>query len=444
MTVIGLRGWSHLSLAERTRAQVMFGLLCLFSIGAVWGFLRSNALLLTLTPPNLWAETALGMGVLTIALLLIMSRVIERYRAYDFLAWLTTVFAGAALTGIALLWFGDRVLASLGLFVVSEVVTLIWINQWRALLLSGYDIRTARRVLPLTGAVYLFSSLVGGLSYLLFINLLHLRAQQIALLWAGVLVITMLVLYRLPAWLPNTTRAATATDDERLRANMREGLRYIVASPYARWMTIMLFIMTTLIALFFLKSSEIATRYFSFVSDPALLEYYIGQLFAWAEVLGAIAFIPQQVLIFPAILYRFGVGGLNMVHALVGLILAMLMLPILTGDAAPGLLVLVAALLHLYRTLFRRVFRSPVNSLLYHADPAAAQRPCTLTHQWAVCAAGPGLRGPDRAVDQCVYPDVGAVCAGGLLCVELLYRAPPLHRGDAGISGSRGLFGAAS
>lgn len=369
MIPIALRGWSRLSPSERPRAGFMFALLCLFSVGASWGFLSLNALILTQTPSEWWGDAIIAMGLSTIGISFAMSRVIERYSARDFLARLTSVFAAAALIGIVLLWFGQRAVASMGLFILSETITAIWINLWRALLLTGYDLRVARRILPLMSVAHLLSSFIGGTTYLFFISILQARAEQIAVLWAGVLVIVAIFLYGMPRWIPESANPPPTIDEEHLQASFRDGMRYIVQSPYMRWVAITIFIMSCLSALFYVISSHAATHYSLVSLQSPDLERSLGQLFAWAEVLGALVLLPLQFFIFPYMLQRFGVGGLNLVHAAVGVVLVGLLLPIMTGEAAPFVLIFVAGMLHLYRTLFRRVFRSPINSLLYHAIP---------------------------------------------------------------------------
>lgn len=347
----------------------MFGVLCLFLVGASWGFLSLNALMLTQTPTEWWGEAIIGMGVLTIGISFVMSRVIERYTPRDFVARFTTILAGAAIAGLVMLWFGHRALAAMGLFILSETSAFIWVNLWRVLLLAGYDIRAARRILPLMGVAHLLASFIGGFTYLIMILVFQVRAEQIAVLWVATLVIVAVLLYRLPRWLPETGKPSLSAEDERLRASFRDGLRYIAQSPYMRWVAITLFVMTTLISLFYLISSEAALHYSALAQQSVNLERSLGRLFAWAEVLGAIALAPLHFFVFPYTLQRFGVSGLNLVHAIAGVILAALLLPIMTGEAAPFILVIVAGMLHLYRTLIRRVVRTPVNSLLYHAIP---------------------------------------------------------------------------
>jgi len=371
----------------------MFSLLCLFSVGAVWGFLSLNALMLTQIAPDLWGEAVIGIGVFALVLSFAVSFVIERYNAREFLARLTAMFGAAAVAGLLMLRFGDRTLAVMGLFILSETIALGWVNQWRIFLLTGYDLRSARRILPLISLTHLLSTFIGGITYLIFIDILNARAEQIAVLWAGVLVTVALLLFMLTRWLPNTSLSSQALDDERLRVGVRDGVRYIVQSPYIRWVAMSIFIMMGLIGILYINSSHVAVQYYRALPNAPFLERGLGQLFAWVDVLGALALIPMQMFVLPYVLHRYGVGGLNLVYAIVGVILAGLLLPIMAGQAAPYILLLVAALLHLYRTLFRRIYRSPVNNLLYHAVPVP-------------------LKGRVRALIGGVLTPLGLLCGG--------------------------------
>ena len=297
------------------------------------------------------------------------------------------------LLGLAALAGGLVGPAYLLLFLVLNVPLIDLYNvHWATYVNDFYDIRAAKRIVPVLSTAECLAGILGGLSMPLMNRLLSPNAIIVVLVMSlAVMAILAAAMPRLlheqrsrpTGWPGSRTMAQAAPalasnassqpvrDGHRtgtragLRsrvqgyareygASLREGYQQVARSPFLRWMALSTLCMTLLLVLLNYGASAIFQAQ---LKTTVAISDFLGMLGG----IGNLVVLPFQLFLLSRLITRLGLGNASLVFPLGSLAAA--------GSLAivPGLGT--AALAHLDRTALRNAFRIPTDNLLYNAVP---------------------------------------------------------------------------
>jgi len=294
------------------------------------------------------------------------------------------------LVGLAVLAAGLVGPGYLLLFLMLQVPLLDVFNvHWGTYINGFYDIRTAKRVLPVLSTSARVAGIVGGLSMPLMNRLLTPSAI------IGVGVASLAIMSALAAAMPRVVRdkqprrggsnalahgpagfaaagapPQAAPEDRSVppadlrgrtrafarayAARMREGYQQIARSPLLRWMALSTFSMTVLLVFLNYRASAI---FQDELKTTVAISDFLGVLSGVANLV----VLPFQLLVLSRVITRLGLGNASLIYPAVSLGIGA------SVAIAPSLST--AALAHLTRTDLRTAFRLPIDNLLYNAVP---------------------------------------------------------------------------
>lgn len=276
---------------------------------------------------------------------------------------LLAISGAGILLGLAALVGGLVGPAYLLLFLVLQVPLLDVYNvHWATYVNGFYDIRTAKRIVPVLSTAARLAGIVGGLSMPLMNRLLS---------PAGILVVSvtsLAVMAILAAAMPRllheqrskptgwsgTPAVPQAVPSLSYGARLSEGYQQIARSPFLRWMALSTLCMTILMTLLNYGSSAILQEQ---LKTTVAISNFLGVLSGVANLV----VLPFQLFVLSRLIARLGLGNASLVFPLTTLASA--------GSlaVAPGLGT--AALAYLDRTALRTAFRIPTDNLLFNAVP---------------------------------------------------------------------------
>jgi HEAT repeat protein len=359
----------------------------------------------------------------SVVALFIYTAFADRVSNTRLLIGILAVSGAGILLGLAALAAGLVGPAYLLLFVVLQVPLLDVYNvHWATYVNGFYDIRTAKRIVPVLSTSARLAGIIGGLSMPLM-NRLFSPAAIIAASLLSLAVMAALAV-GMPRWLGKKDtgtrrRGDTATSPPRLPvsaslrlplspsprpvglrarvsrfaraygANLREGYRQIARSSFLRWMAVSTLSMTLLMTMLNYGASAIFQEQ---LKTTVAISDFLGVLSGVANLV----VLPFQLLLLSRLITRLGLGNASLVYPLATLASA--------GSlaVAPGLGT--AALAYVDRTALRTAFRIPTDNLLYNAVP---QR----------------VKARTRAFVGGLVVPIGAIL-GGLLLLTPLMRTP--------------------
>jgi HEAT repeat protein len=279
--------------------------------------------------------------------------------------------AGMAL-GLAGLAFGLVGPAYLLLFVILQVPLLDVYNvHWATYVNGFYDIRTAKRIVPVLSTSARLAGIIGGLSMPLMNRLF---SPAVIL---GVTITSLAIMGALAAAMPRllhekkagvspprpsvptsprpaSERGGVSQFARAYGANLREGYRQLARSPFLRWMAVSTLSMTLLMTMLNYGASAVFQEQ---LKTTVAISNFLGVLTGIANLV----VLPFQLFVLSRLITRLGLGNASLVYPVVTLASA--------GSLAiaPGLGT--AALAYLDRTALRTAFRIPTDNLLYNAVP---------------------------------------------------------------------------
>jgi CRP-like cAMP-binding protein/HEAT repeat protein len=287
---------------------------------------------------------------------------------------LFVISAVGILLGLAALAAGLIGPAYLLLYLVLQVPLLDVYNvHWATYVNGFYDIRTAKRIVPVLATTARLAGISAGFSMPLMNRLLS-PAAIIVLSVVG-LAVTGTLAILMPRWMheqradragrprSHVVREAKSTGERqrqarlffnRYAANLREGYQQIRGSPFLLAMALSTLSMTILLALLNYRTSAI---FLSELKTTVAISDFVGVLTGVANLI----VLPFQLFVLSRLIARLGLGNASLIYPLVSLATAGSLV------AAPGLTT--AALGYLDRTAFRTAFRIPTDNLLYNAVP---------------------------------------------------------------------------
>lgn len=274
------------------------------------------------------------------------------------------VISGASiLLGLAALAGGLVGPAYLLLFLVLQVPLLDVYNvHWATYVNGFYDIRTAKRIVPVLSTAARLAGIIAGLSMPLMNRLLSPAGiLAVAVASLGVMAILAAALPRLlreqrarPGGWSGSSAVLQAASSPSYSTRLREGYQQIARSPLLRWMALSALCMTILMTLLNYGASAIFQEE---LKTTVAISNFTGVLSGVANLV----ILPFQMFLLSRLIARLGLGNASLVYPLATLATA--------GSLAiaPGLGM--AALAYLDRTALRTAFRIPTDNLLYNAVP---------------------------------------------------------------------------
>jgi len=239
---------------------------------------------------------------------------------------------------------------------VSDLTSLHILNY----ISDFYDTRAAKRALPFLLSAGFGGAIVAGLT------VPYLDLQDIPLAWVACLVVmagfVVLIRRRLPTDARRVVRQANRgrrygrkSDRQGSLENLRAGFRFVRASGILRWMALSTLALVVLMRLLTFQASQVFE--IQFKGKPEALKDFSGRIDWLSNVVGLL--LPP--LVFQPLLSHLGVGATNVVFPLIALLSvgALGYLPNM-GTAIFGWLT---------DRMVKKVFRNPVNALLYNSVP---------------------------------------------------------------------------
>jgi HEAT repeat protein len=315
----------------------------------------------------------------SVVALFIYSAFADRVSNRRLLIGILAISGTGILLGLTALGAGLVGPAYLLLFVVLQVPLLDVYNvHWATYVNGFYDIRTAKRIVPVLSTSARLAGIIGGLSMPLMNRLFNpaaiIAASVLSLAVMGTLAALMPRLMRerdtgtrgygeMGTQRPGEARTSCPRRGMGDRvsgfaraygANLREGYRQIARSRFLRWMAVSTLCMTLLMTMLNYQASAIFQEQ---LKTTVAISDFLGVLTGIANLV----VLPIQLFLLSRLIAGLGLSNAGLVYPLVTLASA--------GSlaVAPGLGT--AALAYLDRTALRTAFRIPTDNLLYNAVP---------------------------------------------------------------------------
>lgn len=350
---------------EWPRLLVLYGMSLIALIGLTWGDAIVQAAFLQRVGVQYLPWIFIGSATCSILGIFIYSAFAERVSNTRLLLGLLVISGVGivlSLAGLAAGWF---VPAYVLLYLVLNVPLLDLFNvHWATYVNGFYDIRAAKRIVPVLGTAECLAGIAAGLSMPLMNRLLSPTSIiMLMLIMLAVMAALAAMMPRLLHEKPDEPMEQKTIADEGnrfkllirdYRANLHEGLRQIVRSPFLLWMALSTFSMTVLLAFINYGASAI---FLEKLKTTVAISDYIGVLSGVANLV----VLPIQLFLLSRLITRLGLGNASMIY------------PVTTLAAVGGLAFApslgTAGLAYLDRTTFRNAFRLPTDNLLYNAVP---------------------------------------------------------------------------
>ena len=304
-----------------------------------------------------------GSAACSVGALFIYSGFADRVSNTRLLIAILAISGAGIVLGLALLAAGIIGPAYLLLFVVLQVPLLDVYNvHWATYVNSFYDIRAAKRIVPVLSTAARLAGIIGGLSMPLMNRLFSpsaiIGAALASLTVMATLAAAMPRLLHEPRSRPGSRSGSPAPAQPApplsYGARLREGHQQVARSPFLRWMALSTLSMSLLMALLNYGGSAILQKE---LQTTVAISDFLGVLSGIANLV----VLPFQLLLLSRLIAHLGLGNASLVYPLATLASA--------GSLAlaPGLGS--AALAYLDRTALRTAFRIPTDNLLYNAVP---------------------------------------------------------------------------
>ncbi|MDY7078289.1 MAG: HEAT repeat domain-containing protein [Chloroflexota bacterium] len=347
---------------EQKKALLLYGLHFAFWLGLRWGDTASYTLFLNDRGAEGLSLMFIGNAVLAFVIGLVYNSFADRIsneRLLLFLIGLTIIW----LLSVQILLLDDVYGGPGGLVypyfylafgAIADLTSLHVLNY----ISDFYDTRSAKRALPFLLSAGFAGAIVAG------IGVHYLVLQYIPLAWVACLVVmagfVILIRRGLPTDVRQIERARQANrvihrNGKSNLESLRAGFGFVRASGILRWLALSTLVLVVLMKLLTFQASQVFEDQFR--GDPEAFKDFNGTLGWVSNVVGMV--LPPFV--FRPILSHLGVGITSMVFPLVTLlsVSALGYFPDL-GTAIFG---------RLTDRIVKKVFRNPVNAMLYNSVP---------------------------------------------------------------------------
>jgi CRP-like cAMP-binding protein len=366
---------------EWRRLSLLYGMSLVALTGINWGEAIVQAAFLQRVGVQYLPWVFISSAACSLGALFIYTAFADRVSNTRLLIAIMSISCAGVVLGLAGLAAGQVSLAYLLLYLVLNVPLMDVYNvHWATYVNGFYDIRAAKRIVPVLGTAARLAGIIAGLSMPL-LNRLFSPSAIIAVMGLALAVMAALAAAmprilgerragctgspglrnlagarlragltrpgrRAPGWVQGVTRAYSA--------NLREGYQQIARSPFLAWMALSTLSMTILLALLNYQASAV---FQAELKTTVQISNFLGVLSGLANLV----ILPIQLFLLSRLITRLGLGNVSLVYPFVNLAAAGSLV------VAPGLGT--AAFAYLDRTALRTAFRSPIDNLLYNAVP---------------------------------------------------------------------------
>jgi hypothetical protein len=348
---------------EERRTFLLFLMYLLFFIGLRWGDSAGRTLF-----QLSWGDLLSVIFLISAPLMLIIGLTYSNFASRLsnerllkiivglMIAWLVSVQLllvadiGAGPQGFTYLYF------FLGTLAAADVAALHLLNYIN----DFYNTRSAKLALPFILSASIAGSVVAGFSAPFLNGLIGLTFMPLA--WiaclAGILGVARVARRAMP---PELVQLEQQRQTQRKRINifkdLRADARLLNKLDILRWLAVSTLVLVLLMKLLTIQSASVFNQIFA--GDPQGLFNVYSLLDAIASLIGLLF----SALIFNRLIVRYGVGSMSLVFpALTVVIVAGI-------NFLPQLGVLVAGLAYLDDRAFKKVFRNPLEAMLYNSVP---------------------------------------------------------------------------
>jgi HEAT repeat protein len=354
---------------EWPRLLLLCGMTFLFVVGITWGELTVQASFLFKVGYESLPQVLILNAIVSIIAIAVYTPFVDRIKDDRLLISISIVSILAIGAGWALLGLDVSNLAYPLLYVLSLVVRQVFNLQWWPYVNSFYDIRAAKRIVPILVTASQVAVIVSGQT----VSLLNLAfsSSGIVLIWMCTLLIVALLALLMPrlsretqdapSEVPTSLPGSTRTRRSSFRQNIREGYQVVSQSPYLRWLALATLLMMLLFALVEYRVSEVFVQPGNFASEQEL-SGFLGRWSSWSSLI----LLPFQLFAFNHLVGQMGLGNANLIFPIGTLVIC--------GSLILWPQVVTAGLGYLDIRIFRTVFRNPTDNSLYNAVPLRAKR----------------------------------------------------------------------
>jgi HEAT repeat protein/CRP-like cAMP-binding protein len=347
---------------EWPRLLILYSMAFLFIAGMTWGETVAEASFLHLIGVEYLPIVFIINTLISIVIVAIYTAFVDRISDQALLIGISILSGLAIIAGRVLIGAELFVFAYPLLYVLSRVVKDTFNLHWWTYANSFYDTRSAKQVIPLLSTAARFAGIFAGWTMPLLNDLI--TPNNVIIVWASTFGLIAIIAWLMPRLLRNreahveqqvsVASLSEGTSGTSFLQNVREGYRYVVQSPFLRWMAVSTLLLMILFDLLNFHGSHILKAELTTVEDYSA---FIGQLTGLTNMI----MLPIQLFMLSRIVGWIGMGSANLIFPLgtLGIGAALAFLP---GQTT-------AALAYFSRTTFRTSFRNTVDNLLYNAVP---------------------------------------------------------------------------
>ncbi|MCA9971206.1 MAG: hypothetical protein KC425_13365, partial [Anaerolineales bacterium] len=342
---------------EWPRVTLLYVLSFTYVVGIIWATIALHAAFLEQVGAEYLPLFFVVKALLSMPAVALYTAVADRWspERLFILIFLSSVAAFALGLGLLAAPFGGRGLLIAFMYLIVFIpLSDIQAIHWNTYVNHFYDTRAARRIIPVLVTAFGIASVVAGEGLALLTrrgwDTLHivLASMGLLLLTAVLIALSTRLLRHQPA--PETAVPPASS----YRASLREGYRYVLNSPFLRWMALAVFILMVL----FTFSDYVISQTLAIQLTESEITRFLGRLTSITNLL----LLPVQILFLNRLVGRIGLGNANLLFPL-------------TNLAAAGTLFLAparlwpAAVAQANRVYLYGSVGYPLHNLLYNAVP---------------------------------------------------------------------------
>lgn len=351
---------------EWPRVLLLFLMAFLAVTGITWGKLTVQPLFWQVVGVDRLGFSFIVEGVAAILLVMVYSPFADRLN-HGRLLWIIALgSATAVLIGWYLLIADYQAAGAFLLYPLFTVIPFILNLHWWTYVTGFYDARAAKRIVPVLASNARLAGAFAGFSVGLLTRWLG-SSEAVIALWALTLLVMAGLVWLSPVILrgegPVVGETAPASTPATIpfTESLREGYRYVMDSPYLRWLSLATLLVSLLLILMKFESSRIIDGAFgSHVAATA----FLGNLEGWANLL----LLPVQIFLLSRLINKIGLHNANLIFPVGTAGIAGGLLMVIFLSLTPGIVIL-GSLAYLSANVLNTTFRNPIDNLLYNAVP---------------------------------------------------------------------------
>lgn len=353
---------------EWPRVLLLFLMAFLAVTGITWGKLTVQPLFWQVVGVDRLGFSFIVEGLAAILLVMVYSPFADRLN-HGRLLWIIALgSATAVLIGWYLLIADYQVAGAFLLYPLFTVIPFILNLHWWTYVTGFYDARAAKRIVPVLASNARLAGAFAGFSVGLLTRWLG-SSEAVIALWALTLLVMAGLVWLSPVILRAEVDTATAatlsagvpTPIFSFTDSLREGYRYVMDSPYLRWLSLATLLVSLLLLLMKFESSRIIDGVFG---DHLAATAFLGNLEGWANLL----LLPVQIFLLSRLINKIGLHNANLIFPVGTAGIAGGLLIVIFLSLTPGIVIL-GSLAYLSANVLNTTFRNPIDNLLYNAVP---------------------------------------------------------------------------